>query len=266
VRVRCYALCCAVLCCVLRPFACKQELTSSLTFIPPPSPHHRPSCYINDCLTYTTPTPLTAPHRYLASCTLSATNPLVPRLRACLTDALSTLDCPRSFAFHGLGPLRPHLPPSACCALVFVMVLFVLSVFFVFNVCICVWLVRCVPCVVCAGELWHTADNQVVFCEVACRAGGAGVVPAIQDLFKVDLNKFAVQTQCGDKPTSPIEESKTIIPTGNAGWMVGQRLGSLRLSPAQRYALFFASSLSAELAFVLFACAVLCCVVLRVSS
>jgi len=77
-------------------------------------------------------------------------------------------------------------------------------------------------------EVWHTPEDKLVFCEAACRTGGAGVQDVLLQLFEVNLNKAAIQAQCMDPVTSPIPSNwsvQKLFPTSevsykNVGWIV----------------------------------------------
>eukprot|EP01125_Pyxidicula_operculata_P010071 TRINITY_DN3314_c0_g1_i5.p1 TRINITY_DN3314_c0_g1~~TRINITY_DN3314_c0_g1_i5.p1 ORF type:complete len:312 (-),score=55.88 TRINITY_DN3314_c0_g1_i5:18-953(-) len=72
-------------------------------------------------------------------------------------------------------------------------------------------------------EIFHTPSDELVFCEAACRTGGAGVAGVTLLQFEVNLNKASTQAQCNDKVTSPLPETNwknQNIPTQNAGWIV----------------------------------------------
>lgn len=69
-------------------------------------------------------------------------------------------------------------------------------------------------------EVWHTPDDQLVFCEAASRTGGAGVVPVTLELYNMNLNKAAVIAQCEDEVTAALPEDWTKEPTQCAGWII----------------------------------------------
>lgn len=45
-------------------------------------------------------------------------------------------------------------------------------------------------------EVFHTPQDTFVFCEAACRTGGAGVSGVMRHLFGVDLNKVTDLLDC----------------------------------------------------------------------
>ncbi|MBM7702281.1 ATP-grasp domain-containing protein [Metabacillus iocasae] len=47
------------------------------------------------------------------------------------------------------------------------------------------------------AEVFVTPDEQLVFCEIACRRGGGYIAETIQQAFDIDLTKVSVQAQCG---------------------------------------------------------------------
>lgn len=84
-------------------------------------------------------------------------------------------------------------------------------------------------------ELWHTPADTIAFCEAACRAGGAGVVPATLALAQVSLNKAAVQAQAGLPVTSPLPANPdTWRPECVVGWSVLYPPGVVRVNAMPR--------------------------------
>lgn len=51
------------------------------------------------------------------------------------------------------------------------------------------------------AEVWHTKDDKLVFCEVACRTGGGGIPNQIKELFGIDLHKIHAKAQCDIEST-----------------------------------------------------------------
>lgn len=49
-------------------------------------------------------------------------------------------------------------------------------------------------------ELWHTPDDDLVFCEIACRPGGGLIVEMIEHVFGVNLNAAQLALDCGLEP------------------------------------------------------------------
>ena len=47
------------------------------------------------------------------------------------------------------------------------------------------------------AEVFHTPDDELVLCEIACRTGGSRICEEYRQAFGVDLTKFSVQAQCG---------------------------------------------------------------------
>eukprot|EP01125_Pyxidicula_operculata_P004182 TRINITY_DN1613_c0_g1_i1.p1 TRINITY_DN1613_c0_g1~~TRINITY_DN1613_c0_g1_i1.p1 ORF type:complete len:459 (-),score=77.92 TRINITY_DN1613_c0_g1_i1:696-2036(-) len=73
------------------------------------------------------------------------------------------------------------------------------------------------------GEVWHTPDDKLVFCEVASRTGGGGIPTQILSLFGVILSKLHDQYQSGEPVTLETkhvgyEERQPIIPN-SVGWI-----------------------------------------------
>src|SRR5690625_7295779 len=48
-------------------------------------------------------------------------------------------------------------------------------------------------------ELFKTKDNELVFCEIAARAGGAGVVPSIDISYSVNLLEAGTILEVGQE-------------------------------------------------------------------
>lgn len=47
------------------------------------------------------------------------------------------------------------------------------------------------------AEVFVNEQDELVFCEIACRRGGGYIAEAIEQSFQVDLTKLSVQAQCG---------------------------------------------------------------------
>lgn len=47
------------------------------------------------------------------------------------------------------------------------------------------------------AEVFHTPEDEIVFCEIASRTGGALVREAVQHTFGVDITRLSVEAQCG---------------------------------------------------------------------
>lgn len=52
-------------------------------------------------------------------------------------------------------------------------------------------------------EVFHTPEDGLVFCEIASRAGGAGVVPTLNETFQVNINQLAARGQAGLNASVP---------------------------------------------------------------
>jgi hypothetical protein len=60
--------------------------------------------------------------------------------------------------------------------------------------------------------VFHTPHDAFVFCEAACRTGGAGVSPVFKELTGIDLNKVRALIPCVVIPLQLLLRS---------GWEVG---------------------------------------------
>lgn len=47
------------------------------------------------------------------------------------------------------------------------------------------------------AEVFHTPDDELILCEIACRTGGSRICAEYRHAFEVDLTGLAVQAQCG---------------------------------------------------------------------
>lgn len=47
------------------------------------------------------------------------------------------------------------------------------------------------------AEVFHTPQDELILCEIACRTGGSRICEEYRQAFGVDLTGFAVQAQCG---------------------------------------------------------------------
>lgn len=47
------------------------------------------------------------------------------------------------------------------------------------------------------AEVFHTPNDELILCEIACRTGGSRICEEYRQAFEVDLTGFAVQAQCG---------------------------------------------------------------------
>lgn len=68
------------------------------------------------------------------------------------------------------------------------------------------------------AEIFHTPDDQLVFCEIASRTGGVRIREMIETAFQIDLDKIWIQAQANQL------DDTTIIwrdqPTQLAGWIL----------------------------------------------
>lgn len=60
------------------------------------------------------------------------------------------------------------------------------------------------------AEVFMNKDDELVFCEIACRKGGGYIGEAIEQSFQVDLTKLSVQAQCGIGVQIPHCENSTL--------------------------------------------------------
>ena len=56
-------------------------------------------------------------------------------------------------------------------------------------------------------ELWHTPDDQIVFCEIASRTGGAMISGTISQSFGINIDKEWFYAECGLPRTMPSQLS-----------------------------------------------------------
>lgn len=52
-------------------------------------------------------------------------------------------------------------------------------------------------------EVFHTADDRIVFCEIAARPGGGGIAYIVRQAHGVDLISAALRAQSGARPLTP---------------------------------------------------------------
>lgn len=82
------------------------------------------------------------------------------------------------------------------------------------------------------AEVFHTPDDRLVFCETACRPGGARIRDVFRALFGVDLAEYAVRAQAG-LPVPDLAPVRAAGPRRMAGQMVMmKRPGTVRAVPA----------------------------------
>jgi biotin carboxylase len=53
------------------------------------------------------------------------------------------------------------------------------------------------------AEVFHTPQDELVLCEIACRTGGSRISEEFRQAFGLDLTKLAVQAQCGIRVRIP---------------------------------------------------------------
>ncbi|MGB8956216.1 MAG: ATP-grasp domain-containing protein [Tumebacillaceae bacterium] len=87
------------------------------------------------------------------------------------------------------------------------------------------------------AEVFHTPQDELVFCEIAGRTGGGHIRQAFKTGFGVDLNQISVQAQCGIKFDSADFATGAQVPRQYCGFlMVPSKKGVLRKVPEGRYA------------------------------
>lgn len=73
------------------------------------------------------------------------------------------------------------------------------------------------------GEVWVTPEEDIVFCEVASRAGGGGIPYQIIEACGVSLSKAHVQFQCGIPCTIPDLDTpwqdRSLVSSDLIGWV-----------------------------------------------
>lgn len=86
------------------------------------------------------------------------------------------------------------------------------------------------------AEVFHTPDDELIFCEIACRTGGGLIREAIQQGFGFDINKVVAQAQCGLDVKVPFSAGGQ-GPQRSSGWLlIPPKRGILRKIPTERYA------------------------------
>ncbi|MCF2132233.1 ATP-grasp domain-containing protein [Strepomyces sp. STD 3.1] len=82
------------------------------------------------------------------------------------------------------------------------------------------------------AEVFHTPDDNLVFCEIASRTGGAMVREAIQQGFGFDINQVCVQVQCGLNVNIPDNSTLRNGPKLLSGWLlIPPKVGILKSLP-----------------------------------
>ena len=81
------------------------------------------------------------------------------------------------------------------------------------------------------AEVFHTPDNRLVLCEIACRPGGVGIVPTYQRAFGVNLYEATLRGQAG-LPLPGLGASADPMLLAGYAWIPPQR-ATLRNVPRQ---------------------------------
>ncbi|WP_124727752.1 ATP-grasp domain-containing protein [Staphylospora marina] len=69
------------------------------------------------------------------------------------------------------------------------------------------------------AEVFHTPNDELVLCEIACRTGGSRISEEFRQAFGLDLTKLAVQAQCGIRPHLPDRLRITNEPVSQFGFI-----------------------------------------------
>jgi hypothetical protein len=82
------------------------------------------------------------------------------------------------------------------------------------------------------AEVFHTTQDELVLCEIACRTGGSRICEEYRQAFDLDLTKLAVQAQCGLK----VDVSEYVVnqrgPKSQFGFIgIPPRRGVFQLAP-----------------------------------
>jgi len=94
------------------------------------------------------------------------------------------------------------------------------------------------PCFPFHGEVWVTKTDEIVFCEIASRTGGAGVRHQLRELFGLRTDKTWTQHQCQDTITnpelgSPWNERLPQVPYSVSWLVIYPQLGKLSKIPLE---------------------------------
>lgn len=83
------------------------------------------------------------------------------------------------------------------------------------------------------AEVFHTPDDELVLCEIACRTGGASIRDMGRTLFGADLTEWWVRAQVG-LPLDRVDDSRRVSPARMAGQLVlMKRPGKILSLPTQ---------------------------------
>ncbi|MGA8941374.1 MAG: ATP-grasp domain-containing protein, partial [Thermoactinomyces sp.] len=83
------------------------------------------------------------------------------------------------------------------------------------------------------AEVFHTPDDELVLCEVACRTGGSRICEEYRQAFEIDLTKLAVQAQCGISVQLPKRVREKAGPRSQFGFVgIPPKCGTFVRGPA----------------------------------
>ncbi|MBA4601212.1 ATP-grasp domain-containing protein [Thermoactinomyces mirandus] len=83
------------------------------------------------------------------------------------------------------------------------------------------------------AEVFHTPDNELVLCEVACRTGGSRICEEYRQAFEIDLTKLSVQSQCGITVRLPDRVRDGLGPKSQYGFIgIPPKFGTFVSGPA----------------------------------
>jgi hypothetical protein len=69
------------------------------------------------------------------------------------------------------------------------------------------------------AEVFHTPQDELILCEIACRTGGSRICEEYRQAFDVDLTKLSVQAQCGIKVKVPERVANKMGPKKQFGFI-----------------------------------------------
>ncbi|SEN07430.1 ATP-grasp domain-containing protein [Lihuaxuella thermophila] len=83
------------------------------------------------------------------------------------------------------------------------------------------------------AEVFHTPQDELIVCEVACRTGGSRIVEEFRQAFEIDLTKLSVQAQCGLKVEIPERVMNGADPKSQFGFIgIPPKQGIFHSGPA----------------------------------
>ncbi|MBA4542593.1 MULTISPECIES: acetyl-CoA carboxylase biotin carboxylase subunit family protein [Thermoactinomyces] len=82
------------------------------------------------------------------------------------------------------------------------------------------------------AEVFHTPQDELVLCEIACRTGGSRICEEYRQAFDVDLTKLSIQAQCGLSVDVPERVARREGPKTQFGFIgIPPKHGVFRLAP-----------------------------------